>query len=64
MADKRGGPTGAEKRRLYLIFFLVALAVEVLLALTRDGPFRPTLIGTAVMITAVLFYLYSLLRER
>lgn len=64
MAGKSDGPTGAEKRRVYLTFFLIALAVEVLLALTRDGPFRLTLIGTAVMITAVLFYIYSLIRER
>ena len=64
MAGKRDGPTGAEKRRVYLTFFLIALAIEVLLALTRDGPFRPTLIGTAVIITSALFFVYSIIRER
>ena len=64
MAGKPSGPTGAEKRRVYLTFFLIALAIESLLALTRDGPFRLTLIGTAVMITAALFFIYSLFRER
>lgn len=64
MAGKPNGPTGAEKRRVYVTFFLIALVVEVLLALTRDGSFRPTLIGAAVMITAVLFFVYSLIRER
>jgi hypothetical protein len=64
MAGKPDGPSGAEKRRVYLTFFLVALSIEVFLALTREGPFRPTLIGTAVMITAALFFIYSLIRER
>lgn len=64
MASKPDGPTGEEKRRVYAAFFVVALAIEALLALTRDGPFRPTLIGTAVMITAVLFFIYSFIRER
>lgn len=64
MAGKRDGATGAEKRRVYLTFFLIALAIEVLLALTRDGPFRPTLIGTAVIITSALFFVYSIIRER
>jgi hypothetical protein len=64
MAGKSNGPSGVEKRRVYVTFFLIALAVEVLMALTRDGPFRLTLIGAAVMITAVLFFIYSLIRER
>jgi len=64
MAGKPDGPTGEEKRRVYLTFFLIALAVEAFLAISRDGPFRPTLIGTAVIITAVLFFIYSLIRER
>jgi len=64
MAGKSDRPTGEEKRRVYLAFFLIALAIEVLLALTRDGPFRPTLIGSAVIITAALFLIYSHFRER
>lgn len=64
MAGKRDRPTGAEKRRVYLTFFLIALAIEILLALTREGPFRPTLIGTAVIITSALFFIYSIIRER
>lgn len=64
MAGKSNGPTGAEKRRVYLTFFVIALAIEVLLAMTRGGSFRLTLIGSAVMITAVLFFIYSFFRER
>lgn len=64
MAGKPDRPTGVEKRRVYAAFFLIALAIEVLLALTRDGPFQPTLIGSAVIITAALFFIYSHIRER
>jgi hypothetical protein len=63
MADG-GKQSGEEKRRVYALFFCGALLIEVLLALTRDGPFRPTLIGTAVIITAALFFIYSWIRER
>jgi len=64
MTGKPKGPTGEEKRRVYLTFFLIALVIEVVLGLTRDGPFRPTLIGSAVIITSALFFIYSLIRER
>lgn len=57
-------PTPAEKRRIYIVFFLVAFGVDLAIGLVRYGAYKPTLIGMAIMITAVLFLAYSLLRER
>jgi hypothetical protein len=59
-----GKPTGREKRRFYVIAFAIALGVDLLLSALRGEAYRPTLLGLAIMITAGLFFLYSLIRER
>lgn len=57
-------PTPTEKRRVYIIFFLVAFGIDLAIGLVRYGTYKPTLIGMAIMITAALFLVYSLLREK
>ncbi len=57
-------PTPEEKRRVYVVFFLIAFAIDLTVGLVRDGTYRPTMIGGAIMITSVLFYVYSLIKER
>ena len=57
-------PTAAQKRKAYVFWFCLALAIDVAWSLSAGGGYRPSLVGLAVMITAVLFFLWSLLRER
>jgi len=57
-------PDPKAKRRFYLIAFLVALGIDYFMSAMRGEEFKPSLIGLAVMITAALFYTYSLIRER
>ncbi len=66
MSKERGGPgaTGRERRRFYAIAFAVAFGIDLALSMARGDAYRPTLIGLAIMITAVLFFVYSLFRER
>ena len=52
------------KRRFYLIAFAVAFGIDYFMAAMRGEEFKPRLIGLAVMITAALFFAYSLIRER
>ena len=49
---------------LQVAFFLIAFAVDLIVGLLRDGTYTPTLIGLAIMITSVLFLVYSLIRDR
>ena len=57
-------PTPAEKRRVYVLFFIIAFAIDLVIGLVRHGGYTPTLIGSAIMITAALFFVYSLIRDR
>ena len=57
-------PDPKAKRRFYLIAFFVALGIDYFTSTLGDGNFKPSLIGLAVMITAALFFTYSLIRER
>ena len=57
-------PDPKAKRRFYLIAFGVAFGIDYLLSAVRGDGFKPSLIGLAVMITAALFFTYSLIRER
>ena len=57
-------PTGEEKRRLYAIAFCIAGGIEYVRFITGDEPYRPTLIGLAIMIAAVLYFAYSWITER
>ena len=59
-----GKPTAREKRRLYVIFFVIAFLVDLVVGLTRYGTYAPTLVGMAIMITAALFFVFSLIRDR
>lgn len=63
--DGSGGkPTPHEKRRVYVLFFVIAFAIDFGVGWIRTGAYTPTLIGTAIMITSALFFIYSLIRER
>ena len=57
-------PTGAQKRRFYAVAFCIAFGIDLAMSLSRDVPYRPTLIGMAIMITAVLWWIWSWIRER
>lgn len=59
-----GKPTVQQKRRMYVIFFVGAFLIDLVFGLVQFGTYRPTLLGLAVMITAALFYVISLLRGR
>lgn len=59
-----GNPTVQQKRRVYVIFFFGAFLIDLIFGLVQFGTYRPTLIGLAVMITAALFFVFSLIRDR
>ena len=59
-----GKPTVTQKRRVYVVFFVIAFAVDLIVGLIRYGTYAPTLIGLAIMITSALFLIYSYIRER
>ena len=60
-AGKRGGH---EKRKLYVMAFVIALSIDLVLSMVRDTPYTPSLVGLAIMIASVLYFAYSWLRER
>ncbi|MFT6583351.1 MAG: hypothetical protein ACKVKG_14230 [Alphaproteobacteria bacterium] len=57
-------PNGAEKRRLYMAAFCIALVIDLGISFFKNEPYRPTLIGLAIMIASVLYFLYSYIRDR
>lgn len=59
-----GKPTAQQKRRMYVVFFVIAFAVDLIVGIIRYGTYVPTLIGLAIMITAALFFVFSLIRDR
>ena len=59
-----GKPTVRQKRRMYGVFFVGAFLIDLVFGLVQYGAYRPTLLGLAVMITAALFYVFSLIRDR
>jgi hypothetical protein len=59
-----GQPTAKEKRLVYVAFFTIAFAVDLIVGLARNGTYTPTLIGLAIMITSALFLVFSLIRGR
>tara|TARA_R110001606_G_scaffold59364_1_gene141175 strand:+ start:339 stop:542 length:204 start_codon:yes stop_codon:yes gene_type:complete len=59
-----GTRSGREKRRIYVAAFIIALAIDVVVSMTRGMPYQPSLIGLAIMITSVLYFLWSWLRDR
>ncbi len=57
-------PTDSEKRRIYIVFFCGAFFIDLALSTFRGEPYRPTLLGLAIMVTSALFFIYSWLRSR
>ncbi|MDP6388941.1 MAG: hypothetical protein QF654_03500 [Alphaproteobacteria bacterium] len=57
-------PTERDRRRFYVIAFVVAFAIDVVVSMMDGGSYKPSLIGLAIMITAGLFFVYSLIRKR
>ncbi len=57
-------PTGAQKRAFYATTFCIALGVDLLMSVGRGLPYRPSLIGLAIMIAAVLWFAASWIRDR
>lgn len=66
MAGQTGGgkPTVQQKRRMYVAFFVIAFSIDLIVGLVRYGTYVPTLVGLAIMITAALFFVFSLIRDR
>lgn len=62
MTDERRSPRA--KRRFYVIAFVVAFAIDLMVGFAQGGGYRPSLIGLAIMITSALFFTYSLIRDR
>ena len=63
-SQKDDNPTERERRRFYVIAFVLALGLDVIVSMTSGGSYKPSLIGLAIMITAGLFFVYSLIRKR
>jgi type IV secretory pathway VirB2 component (pilin) len=59
-----GKPTVQQKRRMYVVFFVIAFGIDLIVGLVRYGTYVPTLVGLAIMITAALFFVFSLIRDR
>jgi len=49
---------------MYVVFFVIAFAIDLVIGLIRYGTYVPTLVGLAIMITAALFFVFSLIRDR
>lgn len=62
--DGGGERSGREKRRIYVAAFVIALAIDLIVSMMRGMPYQPSLIGLAIMITAVLYFAWSWLRDR
>ncbi|MDA0664337.1 MAG: hypothetical protein O3B08_16080 [Proteobacteria bacterium] len=62
--DGGGERSGREKRRIYIAAFIIALAIDYIVSLSRGMPYQPSLIGLAIMITSVLYFGWSWLRDR
>jgi len=58
---KRGG---REKRKFYVMAFVIAFSIDLIVSFIRDVPYKPSLFGLAIMIASVLYFGYSWLRER
>jgi hypothetical protein len=55
---------GRTKRRYYIVAFCFALVIDLLFSFARDAPYRPSLVGLAIMIASVLYFVHSWIRER
>jgi len=57
-------PTGTQKRGFYVVAFCIAFGIDLAMTLGRGLPYRPSLIGLAIMITAAIWFAWSWIRER
>ena len=57
-------PTGAQKRVFYVMAFCIALGIDLAINLGRGEPYKPSLVGLAIMIASVIWFAWSWLRER
>ena len=62
MTDEK--PSGRQKRHFYIVAFCFALGIDLVTSLLRDAPYRPSLVGLAIMIAAVLYFAISWSRDR
>ena len=64
-ADKNDGKrSGFEKRKLYVMAFVIALSIDLIFSFIKGMPYKPSLLGLAIMIASVLYFGYSWLREK
>lgn len=56
--------TGAQKRRIYIMAFAVAFFIDLFISTVRGEVYKPSLLGLAIMIASVLYFIYSKIRER
>jgi len=56
--------SGQQKRQYYVVAFCLAVGIDLLTSFIRDAPYRPSLVGLAIMIAAVLYFAASWIRER
>ena len=57
-------PADVAERGIYVVFFWGAFFIDLALSRFRGKLYRPTLFGLTIMITAVLFFIYSWLQSR
>ena len=57
-------PTGAQKRAFYVPAFCIALGIDLVMSLGQGEAYRPSLVGLAIMIAAVIWFAVSWIRER
>jgi hypothetical protein len=55
---------GQQKRHYYVVAFAFALGIDLVTSFLRDAPYKPSLVGLAIMIAAVLYFAVSWIRER
>jgi hypothetical protein len=64
-AEKKDGKSsGQEKRKLYVMAFVIALSIDLVFSFVKGVPYKPSLLGLAIMIASVLYFGYSWLRNR
>ena len=64
MNKGKKGPSGAEKRKIYIYAFCIAFGIDLVLSFVRGGSYQPTMLGLAIMIAAVLYFAYSWITDR
>ena len=62
--DEDGKSSGSKNRKLYVMAFVIALSIDLIVSIVRDMSYKPSLVGLAIMIASVLWFGYSWLRDR